>query len=104
MATGLDCGDCHNLSAPTNIETINAACMGCHDDEEERFKDMLSTWDREVARLLTDAERRVQDDRGRRLLEALRKSGPLHNIEAIRAAVGSLGGEPAAPGAAQESP
>ena len=82
------------MSEPTNIETIDAVCMDCHDDEE-RFEGMLAAWKQEVDRLLGDAETRT-DKKGRKLLEILRSAGPLHNIEATRLIVRSLANKPEA--------
>jgi hypothetical protein len=89
MAETVGCDGCHDLSEPTDIETIDGACMDCHEDEEERFEGMLEAWSREVDQLLGDAEVR-DDDRVRRLLQTLRTAGPLHNIEATRIIVRSL--------------
>ncbi len=92
MLETVGCDGCHDLSEPTDIETIDAACMDCHEDEEERFEGMLASWSREVGQLLLDAEART-DDRGRQLLQTLRTAGPLHNIEATRILVRSLTSE-----------
>ena len=92
MHEPVSCEACHDLTQPTDIQTIDAMCMDCHEDEEERFEGMLESWSREVERLINDAEPRT-DDRGRQLLETLRKAGPLHNIEATRLLVRSVTGE-----------
>ena len=89
MLETVSCDGCHDLSEPTDIETIDAVCMDCHEDEEERFEGMLASWSREVDDMLRDAEVRT-DDRGRQLLKTLRVAGPLHNIEATRILVRSL--------------
>ena len=91
MADVVDCEGCHDLSAPTSIDSIDAACMDCHEDEEERFEGMLTSWKEEVERLLAGAERRVTYDGDREILEALRRAGPLHNLNATRIIAGSLG-------------
>ncbi len=83
MFEAVDCESCHDLSEPTSVETVDAMCMDCHDDEEERFDGMLAGWKREADRLIAEAEPQLDDD-GRRLLQRLRKAGPLHNIEAAR--------------------
>ena len=90
MLDTVSCEACHDLSEPTDIETIDAVCMDCH--EEERFDGMLASWSREVDQLLGDAEVRT-DDRGRQLLQTLREAGPMHNIEATRILVRSLTSE-----------
>ena len=95
MAAAVDCAGCHDLSEPTSIDTINAMCMECHEDEEERFEGMLASWQEDVAGLLADAEGRA-DAEGKRVLEALRSAGPLHNYEATRKILRTLAG-PRAP-------
>ncbi len=85
----VSCDGCHDLSEPADIETIDAVCMDCHDDDEERFGGMLASWGREADQLLGDAEA-TTDDQGRRLLQTLRKAGPLHNMEATRILIRSL--------------
>jgi hypothetical protein len=90
MATSIDCEACHDLSKPTNVETIDEACMDCHEDEEERFEGMLGSWKAEVETLLQQAQGSA-DASDRELLQALSKAGPLHNIEATRVIVRSLG-------------
>lgn len=89
MVDSVDCEGCHDLSEPTSIDAINAMCMDCHDDEEERFEGMLAAWQREVEELLTDAEGRL-DAEGKQALAALRRAGPLHNMEATRKVMGAL--------------
>lgn len=96
MLEAVGCDGCHDLSEPTDIETIDAVCMECHEDEEERFEGMLESWSREVDQLLRDAEVRT-DNRGRQLLQTLRAVGPMHNIEATRILVRSLTQESARP-------
>ncbi len=90
MADSVDCEGCHDLSEPTTIESVDAMCMDCHEDEEERFEGMLTLWKAEVLRLLAQAENAVDDD-GLRILEMLRAVGPLHNVEASRAILRALG-------------
>jgi hypothetical protein len=96
MADDVGCEDCHDLSQPTSVEAINKLCLECHEDEEERFAGMLASWQREVEQLLADADARA-DAEGKRVLNALRQAGPLHNVEGTRAVVSSLI-EPAAGG------
>ncbi len=93
MLEVVDCEGCHDLSQPTNIDTIDLACMDCHEDEEDRFEGMLASWRREVDQMFHDAEVHT-DDAGRRLLKTLRDAGPMHNIEATRILVRSLTSEP----------
>lgn len=83
MADSVDCQSCHDLTQPTDIETINARCMDCHEDEPERFGTMLASWHAEVQELLARAEAQA-DAPDRESLRLLRQAGPLHNIEATR--------------------
>jgi len=104
MADSVDCEGCHDLSVPTSVEAIDATCMDCHEDEQERFDGMLASWRQEIEQLLLDAGART-DEEGRRRLEALRSAGPLHNIEAARIVVRAIApgsGEPQAPGTSAE--
>ena len=80
MADGVDCVDCHDLAEPTTIESIDAMCRVCHDED---YDGVLASWKAEAERLMAEAEGRA-DEEGRRLLRALRQAGPLHNIEATR--------------------
>lgn len=90
MADLLECRDCHDLSKPTNVENIDRLCMDCHEDEPERFTGMLASWKREVDQMLADAEAQADaEDTG--LLNALRKAGPLHNMEATRVILRAIG-------------
>ncbi len=89
MAETVDCEGCHDLTEPTSVESVDAMCMDCHDDEEERFEGMLATWKKEVDDLFGEAESRVGEN-GRLLLEKLRQAGPLHNVEATRTIVRAL--------------
>lgn len=83
MVGYVDCDGCHDLTEPTDIETIDMMCMDCHDDEPERYEGMLARWDEEVRTLLEQAEA-VAGEGDRKLLEVLLKAGPLHNMEATR--------------------
>jgi hypothetical protein len=91
MADAVECESCHDLSEPTGVEAIDAMCMDCHDDEEDRFTGMLASWKQEVDALLAEAEAQA-DARGRELLDQLRRVGPLHNIEATRIVVAAVTG------------
>lgn len=84
MLDAVDCEGCHDLSEPVTLEAIDATCIDCHEDEEERFTGMLASWRREVDGLLTETEPSL-DGAGRAVLAALRSAGPMHNIEATRA-------------------
>ena len=79
------------MSRPANVETIHEACMGCHDNEAERFESMLQSWKLEVERLLKEAQVQL-DESGKPAIEALLGAGPLHNIEAARQVLSSLSG------------
>ena len=92
MVGVVTCDACHDLEQPQTLESIDAACMDCHEDEEERFEGMLASWSTEVERLIQSAEAHT-DAAGRQRLQALRRAGPLHNIEATRLIVRSLMGE-----------
>ena len=83
MFDAVDCESCHDLSESTSLEAVNAMCMDCHDDDEERFGGMLTGWKQEADRLIAEAEPNL-DVQGREHLERLRKAGPLHNMEATR--------------------
>ncbi len=89
MADVVDCEGCHDLSEPTTVEAIDALCMECHEDEEDRFGGMLAAWKKETDRQLAEARTRV-DDESRKLLDTLHDAGPLHNVEATRIIIGAL--------------
>ncbi len=100
----LDCEACHNLSEPTTIETIDAMCMDCHDDEA--FEGMLASWSKEAEQLLSQAQNKFGNDTEKfDVLQALRKSGPMHNIQATRAILqGLLSSEKISTGATDNQP
>jgi hypothetical protein len=85
----LDCQDCHDLSQPASMETINPFCLDCHDDDDERFEPMLASWKREVDQLLADVDIAGDPERTAQL-RALERAGPLHNMEATRIIVRAL--------------
>jgi hypothetical protein len=89
MAESVECESCHDLSQVTSIEVIDAACMDCHDDEEERFEGMAAGWKSEFEELLRGAEGR-SSERDREVLDTLRRAGPLHNPEATRMIIQAL--------------
>ena len=78
MAGTVQCQACHDLSAPTDLDTMNETCLECHDDEEDRFDGLVSQWKQEIELLLRNAEAGA-DDRVARIIAALRAAGPLHN-------------------------
>lgn len=94
MADFVSCDGCHNLAQPMTIASIDALCMDCHEDEEEKYRGMLASWKSEVEELLRQAEPGL-DLRGREVLKALREAGPLHNVEATKSIVRELIGKTA---------
>jgi len=86
----VECTDCHDLSKPTNAESLNAACMECHDDEPDRFTGIVKRWDDEFARLFRQAEAHATPDT-EKIISALRAAGPAHNNAAARRILSSLG-------------
>lgn len=82
MADAVDCEACHDLTRPNQHALIDEKCMECHSDEEEKYKGMLAGWVTEVEAKLSAAGKLPTADR--KLLDALRKAGPMHNIEAAR--------------------
>jgi len=95
MAGDVGCQDCHDRSQSTGIEVIDLLCVECHDEE---YQGMPASWRQEVDGLLDQAETRA-DTAGQHLLGALRRAGPLHNVEATRMIVrrvieGSLSATP----------
>lgn len=89
MADSVDCTGCHDLSKPTSLATINALCMDCHSDEQEKYEGMLAGWKAEADDLLS----KVATGSGvesLRILAELRRAGPLHNMEATRTIVSAI--------------
>ncbi len=103
MVEVVDCEGCHDLSVPTTIENIDAACLDCHEDEEKRFEGMLASWKKEADRLLSAAQQRANTEGEREILEALRRAGPLHNIEATRIIARLLGNPTVSAGSKRSS-
>ena len=102
MADSLDCEDCHDLSKPLALATMAAGCVDCHDD---KYGPMLQAWADEAKPLLDEAEAAVGADAERQaILEAVRRAGPLHNIEATRLVAGQLKAGDAAKRAATAEP
>jgi len=92
MSGSVECQDCHDLSRPTDIETINEACLDCHEDEEQRFEGLLPSWKSEVDHLLKQAQDQA-DQSGGPVIEAVLGAGPLHNIAATRQVLSGLLGQ-----------
>jgi hypothetical protein len=92
MAETVDCKDCHDLSKPKTVAEIDPKCMDCHSDEEERFGGMLKSWKSETDRMLQSAEaaHATASPAAQQALAALRKAGPLHNMEATRKLIATL--------------
>lgn len=92
MTGTVDCKDCHDLSKPRSVEAINEKCMDCHSDDEERFQGMLAKWKEESGRLMKAASESAAGSApaGAKLLQDLRKSGTMHNIEATRTILKSM--------------
>jgi|GEM_PF-51092 len=80
MTGDVGCQDCHDLSQPTGIEVIDLLCVECHGEE---YQGMLASWQLQVDGLLDHAEIQA-DTAGKHLLGALRRAGPLHNVDATR--------------------
>ncbi len=91
MAEIVTCDGCHDVSKKLTLAAIDGLCMECHEDEEAKYKGMLTTWKSDVEELLRQAETRT-DAHGREVLEALRKAGPLHNVEATKSILRELMG------------
>lgn len=89
MADIVECTGCHDLSKPTTVEAIAGACSDCHDDPE--YGTRLAAWKKEIDGLTAKLEPTL-DEEGRRRLQELREAGPLHNIEATRTILETLGG------------
>ncbi len=101
MTGSVDCEGCHELAEPVTLENMDAMCMDCHDDEEERYEGMLAGWSNSV----TAAEKKAQAavdklaaalaayegeeaqearqwlDQNQAILDMLKKANPLHNTE-----------------------
>lgn len=88
MAEVVDCEACHDLTKPTTHVVIDEKCMECHSDEETKYAGMLASWKKEVDAGLAAAQQRPGVDR--KLLDAWRKAGPMHNIEASRKVLEAL--------------
>jgi hypothetical protein len=74
------CQDCHDVSARVELDTVNAACLNCH--EADQYGGILKRWKSEIATKLDAVKAR--DPRTRELLDALQRAGALHNVDAAR--------------------
>jgi hypothetical protein len=90
MAETVQCTDCHDLMKSTGIQAINERCMDCHSDDEQKYGGMLASWKAETNQLLQPAPTDL-DPAARKLFEALRSAGPMHNIAATRKILRALG-------------
>lgn len=75
-----DCTDCHDLHE--NLATVQNACFDCHEEDEPGMS--IAAWKKEVGDLLGRLGD-VPDEQQRAQLDALRRAGPYHNMEATRA-------------------
>jgi len=92
MYDTVECQDCHDLSKPTDTETLNKVCLECHDDEAERFAGILKEWQTEASKLFKQAEAQAgSNEEG--VLSALRAASPLHNMDAARKILTALAAE-----------
>jgi hypothetical protein len=89
MADLVGCGDCHDVSQRVRLETVNAACMNCHDENE--YGKTLETWRNEIRKKF--AAVKVRDARTSAILEKLRTAGALHNPAAARKVLDALAGQ-----------
>ncbi len=99
MAGVVDCEGCHDLSEPVSRESVDTACMECHEDEDDTYEGMLDNWHVDVERKrkmaeaalaelvsalgsheIDDVERWVRDAQSS--LDAVSQAGPLHNYAA----------------------
>lgn len=75
----LGCTDCHDLSEPLDVDTMQALCSACHD--EAGFEHIVAEWKATAKQLLAAAESGA-GPRERKIIEAIRRAGPLHNMNA----------------------
>lgn len=92
MAESVDCKDCHDISKPRSIDAINEKCMDCHSDDEQRFQGLIVKWKGESDRLmkLLDTPPGAGTQQTRKIVDSLRKAGPLHNWAATQAILKSV--------------
>ncbi len=95
----VDCDGCHNLSTPLSLETMNSACLDCHDEDHDG---LLKEWADTVTGQMAGARSamagleesvvgKTSKEAGaarkwlaenRPVLTAIEKANPLHNPEA----------------------
>jgi hypothetical protein len=75
----VDCTDCHDLSQPLDVDTMQAVCSDCHD--EAKFKHIVADRVAQTKKLLSAAEAQA-GPRERAIIQAIRQAGPLHNMDA----------------------
>jgi hypothetical protein len=85
MAETVDCKDCHDMREPMTLQSLDARCMDCHSDEEDRFGGMLAAWKSEGERLLGLIPEATSSD----VRSALGRVGVLHNLDAARKVIGA---------------
>ena len=90
MADAVDCESCHDGAPRVELATMNDTCLDCHDDEEERFDGMVTTWHSEIEAAIANVEPKLGES-DRPVLDALRRAGPAHNMEATRKILKALG-------------
>lgn len=99
----VDCEGCHDPSQPLSIQSIDATCIDCHEDEEEKYEGMLVSWmdglakARDIAAESIDAVARRAEapspgvppedlqawiHQSREAMESLAEAGPHHNPDA----------------------
>lgn len=107
----VDCEGCHDLSQTLSVENVDALCMDCHDDEEDKYEGMLAGWVTNIAKARTEAEQsikqleemlagdanressdelRIRLTQSRSALELLDKAGPQHNPDAALKIYGAI--------------
>jgi hypothetical protein len=85
------CQDCHDVSERVKLDTVNAACLNCH--EADQYGGILQRWKGEIDKKASA----VRDDpQTHDVLDRLRRAGALHNVDAARKILDAL----AAPGPA----
>jgi hypothetical protein len=90
----LGCPQCHDLSKPLDAAAMESTCLGCHD--AAAMGGRLASWKATAEKHLSAASATATPDQ-RRIIERLRRAGPLHNIEATVKALSRFGAAPASP-------
>ena len=75
----LGCPQCHDLSKRLDTAAMESTCLGCH--EAAAMGGRLASWKATADKHLSAASATATPDQ-RRIIERLRRAGPLHNIEA----------------------